>query len=570
MRMVKYLVVLAVLLLFPGMAMAVTGEQVVSQQVIVPSFDIWQHSNGTWQDTDGCGQPDYYGWKGKTYSKAFTLPESEWQGKYKLTRAEVTYPFAQEQFNNSGRLEDWKKFKRNYLTKTPANYSVAKAGENLDEGKVTAQWTFDLAPEWLDLKDPTVREQLGMDEKSFSNMAQGWRWYLPVLVTWYGVPEKVSQPPDFSVTFDRHVIDNADPGDEVELTATYKLNESYDKPETAKLAAIHAVGGGEYSLALEPVNPSDALDVNGTVNFNPGETKQYKVTATVQGRNSKILAKILPTGGEDADWSNNSDEAQIRLNQNLWVELNGDAEQETREGNSVIVNAEIFNESGEMIVTPVVWKLDGKVIKETSNFDIISQGADSVTITPQAGSYTVTVEVNPDRDKPANEATFDDNKDSCTLNVAPPLKEESGDVQIIGPDSWDALKPYPFTVKISGYLPYERYRNRDGHIRYRSKTYNMNVNTHGEGVLTLKWTPTNQFGNPQETMPVVRNWSENYSRSSGSFTKSFNYEFPDVGMRGLSKSNLVIEVTDSRFGTARKVVIINPAPVKTPDYKLTK
>ena len=171
MRVVKYFVVLAVLLLFPGMAMAATGEQVVSQQVIVPSFDIWQHSNGTWQDTDSCGQRDYYGWEGKPYTKAFTLPGSEWQGKYKLTRAKVTFPFTQEQFNNSG-LEDWKDFKLGYLKYTPANYSVAKAGENLDEGKVTAQWTFDLAPEWLDLKDPIVREQLGMDEKSFNNMTQ--------------------------------------------------------------------------------------------------------------------------------------------------------------------------------------------------------------------------------------------------------------------------------------------------------------------------------------------------------------------------------------------------------------
>jgi len=421
----KFFALLIVLLfLIPSAALAAEPEEeIITHQVIVPSFDIWQHSNGVWQDTDGCGERDYYGWKGKTLPGTFTLPESVWKGKYKLTHAEIAYPFTQEQFNSSGRQEDWKIFKQDYLAKTPTNYSVAKAGENLDEGKVTAQWTFDLAPEWLDLKDPTVREQLGMDEKSFSNMAQGWRWYLPVLITWYGVPEKVLHPPDFSVTFDRHVIDNANPGDKVELIATYKLNESHDQPETAKLAALHAVGEGEYPLALEPVNPSDSLDVNGTIEFRPGETKQYSVKATVQGRNSKILAKIWPAGGEDANWSNNSDEAQIRLNQNLWVELNGDAERETREGNSVSLTAQIHNDSGSMIVTPVIWKMDGKIIKEISNFDIISQGSDSVTITPQAGSYTVTVEVNPGRNMPPDEMSWSDNKDSVTIDR---LEDTSG------------------------------------------------------------------------------------------------------------------------------------------------
>ncbi|SFR14972.1 hypothetical protein [Desulfoscipio geothermicus] len=203
MRLIKLLALLVALLLLPGMAMAASGEQVVKQQVIVPSFDIWQHTNGTWQDTDNCGQPDYYGWKDKTYSKTFTLPEAVWKGKYELTRVEVAYPFIEEQFNASGRQENWEIFYKDFLRYIPANYSVTKTGENLAEGKVTTQWTFDLEPELLDLKDPTVRESLGMDEKDFSNMAQGWRWYLPVLITWYGVPVE----PEPSVASGRYLFD---------------------------------------------------------------------------------------------------------------------------------------------------------------------------------------------------------------------------------------------------------------------------------------------------------------------------------------------------------------------------
>jgi hypothetical protein len=291
--MVEYFFMLAVFLLFPGMALAATGEQVVSQQVIIPSFDIWQHSNGVWQDTDACGELDYYGWEGKTYSKAFTLPESEWQGKYKLTRAEVTYPFTQEQFNNSGRLEDWKYFKSKYIRKTPNNYSVAKAGENLDEGKVTAQWKFDLAPKSLNLKDPTVREQLGMDEKDFSNLAQGWRWYLPVLITWYGMPQA--------------------PQDNLDVVIT-----SY--PEEVRQGKAITVTGELTSNSETPITTVVSWSVNGKKVFEGlvtvDKTRELNLPLSMPAGDTTVKVEVNPYRNQPASeitWEDNSDSITVKL-----------------------------------------------------------------------------------------------------------------------------------------------------------------------------------------------------------------------------------------------------------------
>lgn len=203
MRLLKVLlVVLALIFTLPGLALAAPREQPIKHEIRVVSLDIWKHTDGRWQDIDKCGKPDYYGWKGKTLSRTYTLPEDEWKGKYELTRVVVEYPFTAEQFEKCGRPESWDAFEENVERFKPANYSVTKTDENLLEGKVTVKRTMDLEPKLLNLKDPKVREELGMNKKSFSNLAEGWRWYLPVLITWYGVPLE----PEPSVVVSGHYL----------------------------------------------------------------------------------------------------------------------------------------------------------------------------------------------------------------------------------------------------------------------------------------------------------------------------------------------------------------------------
>ncbi len=587
-KLINWLLMAIIMAVPTGAAFALPSdqaqEQIIKQEVIVGYFDAWKGSN--WLDTNNDGTPDVPGQTNKG-TKPFDYSAEDKLSEWQITRVEVTYPFEEEEYTSAGGRQygpdgkpaqmNWEAFNRNYLKYLPKNLTAQIATSlNLNTGTASVQWGLDLIElnqgGTLDLKDPENRKYIGYEPADIGNMVEGWRWYLPAIITWYGVPKQVIQPPDFSVTLDRYEFQKMNPGDKITLTATYKLNANHPQPERAKLGALHVVGAS-YPVVLEPLNPGNALDNEGVIEFNPGESKQYKIAVTVQNRNSVVQAKVWPADTSiDADWSNNRAEAQIRLNQNLWTEPISNTELGTTEGNSINATARIHNDSGSMIVTRVVWTLDGKIIKDIKDYDVISQEDTSITVTPGVGEHNLTVEVNPDKNKPVDEATFTDNKTTYTINVTPQREELSGDIQIIGPDIWDCYKEqktYSFTVKISGYLPYERYRNSNGHIRYRSKTYNMTVKTHGEGVETYKWTPTNQFGNPQLTRPVVKSWSESYSESSGSFTKSFNYRFPSVGMRGFSDSTLVIEATDSRFGTARKVVTIKPYPVKIPDYKLT-
>jgi|GEM_PF-2179858 len=384
-------------------------------------------------------------------------------------------------------------------------------------------------------------------------------------------PLKAGPPPelDLAVT----ALDSGVPAGEKarpgqQYTGTMVV-ENLSGVAASKPAAVKATHNGHVAVITDhDGNIVQALQLP------PGEkmTLYFKWHGSAKSI-SELKATInLPPDEDLAEitYDNNEKTVMVPIDlQNLWVEVDK-SKQEALEGNSVNVAATIHNDSGQLLVTRLVWKLDGKVIKDIPNFDIIKQETDSVTVTPGAGSHTLTVEVNPDRDKPAGEVTYDDNKKTVSINILPAIEEASGSIQIIGPSTWESLTLYPFTVRISGSLPYERYRDKDGNIRYRSRSYTMNVRTRGEGVLTTSWSMEDMSGNPQVTVPVVKSWSDSYTKSSGSFTQSFNYVFPKVGMRGMSKSTLVIEATDSRFGTARKVVTINPAPVKSPDLQLTQ
>ena len=63
------------ILLFPTLALG-TEEKIIDQTVTVPFFDIWKHTNGTWQDTDGDGNPDVKGQKDKVTKLSYTLDNS--------------------------------------------------------------------------------------------------------------------------------------------------------------------------------------------------------------------------------------------------------------------------------------------------------------------------------------------------------------------------------------------------------------------------------------------------------------------------------------------------------------
>jgi hypothetical protein len=263
-----------------------------------------------------------------------------------ITRIEVTGNFGKDEYEAAGGWWgcDWDKYFDFYYLHRPktqytVQYSVADFLESqlieahgltaetlLDEDLRQAILTYfagETIPVWLiemwgkdelgqhalDLTKPDVRQKLGLPPKTFSDNVEGWRVFLPALITWYGVPRAV---PDFSVSLDSDSI-KADPGDKVEVTATFKLNDDHPRNEKAILKAFHEVNGTEYPVTLEPVDPADQLN-NHIVEFPPGEPKQYKIKVTAQDVSSKVIVKVWPAEvKEDADWSNNSDEAVIEV-----------------------------------------------------------------------------------------------------------------------------------------------------------------------------------------------------------------------------------------------------------------
>lgn len=211
--------------------------------------------------------------------------------------------------------------------------------------------------------------------------------------------------------------------------------------------------------------------------------------------------------------------------------------------------------------------ITGSTVKEVNNFDIIGTMDNSATFTMPSKDAVVTVEVNPDRDRPTNEDTFDDNKASCTVTAFDPANNQQGKVTIIAPDEWPAMKPFNFTVKVEDSLPYGS-KDKDGHRK--SKSYNLTCSTTGQGKRTMEYDPFDPTGGVQTTEPVVKSWSESYNKSSGSYEISFTYTFPGTGMVGASWTTVVLKANVTHAGSATKTVKIKPRSVTRPELQLTR
>lgn len=89
----------------------------------------------------------------------------------------------------------------------------------------------------------------------------------------------------------------------------------------------------------------------------------------------------------------------------------------TIERNPVTVKAEIkHNTSGKSIITRVLWKLNGEVIKDTANFGFLGAYEDAVSFIMPTEAAKITVVVNPNQDCPADELDWNNNSDSRRIN----------------------------------------------------------------------------------------------------------------------------------------------------------
>lgn len=216
-RKISSLLLIAFLLAVPtGTALALPQdeEQIVKQEVIMGYFDIWKGTE--WLDTNNDGIPDMPGQTGKL-TKPFNYDAVDKLGDYELTRVEVQYPFTSDEYITAGgrtsgpdgqpwidrnpgeEVMPWERFRYYYLNYLPQNLTAQITSQNFTASSASVQWGLDLPdpPEdALDLKNPENRQYIGYDPADISNLVEGWRWYLPGIITWYGVPKDEIPDPE--------------------------------------------------------------------------------------------------------------------------------------------------------------------------------------------------------------------------------------------------------------------------------------------------------------------------------------------------------------------------------------
>jgi hypothetical protein len=155
------------------------GEELIGRKVDAGYFDIWRHADGkTWQDTDGDGVRDMPGQE-KITDLYIVIPE-EYRRDYRDIRYEVVTSFGREEYEAAGGYIDWSEGGRIYgfgeyydkiIKYTPDQYYLVSGN------KVHLKLN---GPEGVALKI----------KKSWQGkLVEGWRYYLPFIVYFYGVPK---------------------------------------------------------------------------------------------------------------------------------------------------------------------------------------------------------------------------------------------------------------------------------------------------------------------------------------------------------------------------------------------
>jgi hypothetical protein len=258
---------LIVLVLVPALsAFASSNEVMFKKEVDAGYWDIWKHSDGTWQYTGKPGDE-------KSYDEFEITPPAE-ASEYQNVRYVMEIGVTKQQFMDAGgwpnagyppNEEGWEGFNNSYTGHIPNNYR--KTGDK--------QVAFILAP--IDGAE-NIREEWQAD------VVEGWRWYLPITVSWYGVG---GEKPDFEVVLLVPGAEETTPGEAYTGTVEYKLKDNAPGPVEAILHMTH----NKFGLKT----PEGDKIHNKILTFQPGEEKTFQFAWTGQASDSTIRAEVWPT-----------------------------------------------------------------------------------------------------------------------------------------------------------------------------------------------------------------------------------------------------------------------------------
>ncbi|MFZ5596717.1 MAG: hypothetical protein ACOY31_06855 [Bacillota bacterium] len=278
----------------------------------------------------------------------------------------------------------------------------------------------------------------------------------------------------------------------------------------------------------------------------------------------------------ETDYTNNELSVAVPvLIRNLRVEIT-DFPESVTEGDQATVAARVFNWAGEMITTKLVWKVNGRVAKETSGFNLISRGDSAVAFKMPSIDAKVTVEVNPDRNAPPDETTYGDNSDSCVIKSVPKTKKPDMWLKILAP-SKIAGKPFNepgegwgFKVKVTTYIPPPpEGTNPPPPV--------IHVYVNGSSKLSGGYRLENDlYGNVinLDVKDISFSKGESYTAGYGEYEKELRFSFPFSGLYGQDitasiGARAVCEGYGINLG-ARETVTIEGMEYRDPRVHLTQ
>ncbi|MFZ5595563.1 MAG: CARDB domain-containing protein [Bacillota bacterium] len=344
---------------------------------------------------------------------------------------------------------------------------------------------------------------------------------------------KLSGPLDLAVTDLKSGVagEKAESGKEYTGRVTFK---NTGKARLSRPAAVKVTHNG-YEAVLKDEQGREVK----TLDLAPGEEKTLSfIWHGPDGTGKSILKAVINIPPDEAlwetDYTNNEKTLVVPvLIRNLRVGITNYPEKVT-EGDEATVAARVFNWAGEMITTKVVWKVNGKVVREIPAFNLISRADSAVVFKMPSTEARVTVEVNPDRNAPPDETTYKDNTDSCVIKPEPRIKQANAKLEIIAPKSVPGKefnkpgKGWDFTVKITTYIP----KPPEGSDAPPPEIY---VSVSGSSQLSGGYRLENDlYGNVinLDVKDVSFSRGVKYTAGYGEYVKEFKFTFPFSGLYG--------------------------------------
>lgn len=422
--------------------------------------------------------------------------------------------------------------------------------------------------EYVHILQPPTKYTFGMGR--LFHMKNGQIWYLTIPLT----PLIMTEEPNLvavEINTGLQQGQKAKPGQKLTGKFTVK-NESEQDFNGIPVGVWHQ---------NTPVKLFDPIgrQVDGYTDLKAGEVKEFYFDYTVE-ENSTLKGAIdhEPETENTVSESNENDnvlEVKVPLVQdNLWVEII-DYTKEAQVGGTATVRARIHNERGELLTSRLVWKVNGVIMKDIPNYDIIGTLENSLTFTMPKDAAVVTVEINPDRNRPADETSYEDNKATCTVNpiaVAIPPDSDSNrlKIKISAPSRVKAFTKWKYTVTVTTNYPPPP-PPPPGVESPKPPTITMNMNATGQNIdFNIGYRIDDGY---QKIIPVNKTDKKVFSSGWGKNTHTFTYEYPATGIYGKPVTVTIKATASSSKGQSASdtaIVKIDPHPIPQTELQLIK